>query len=299
MSTEQSRETADMNEAIKQMLSAYSCTNTRDTTNALREILQEIVLLGLWRSKFFEHAAFYGGTALRILYGLDRFSEDLDFSLLKPNSTFDPGRYLTALEKELNGFGFEAKIEKRDKAFFSPVQSAFLKTNTLNTLLTITTDKRITQGVQPNQLLKIKIEIDTEPPSGFQTESRYLLKPLPFAARVYTLPDLFAGKMHAILCRKWQNRVKGRDWYDLVWYISNHPQLHLSHLEQRMRQSGHLPKVTLLDKDAFFMFLLAAIDSLDINQARQEAALFTRTTDAMAVWSKDFFKQIVQKIQII
>jgi len=281
------------------MLSAYNCSSSRDATNALREILQEIVLLGLWRSKFFEHAAFYGGTALRILYGLDRFSEDLDFSLLETNPDFELAKYLAALEKELNGFGFEARVEIRNKAISSPIQSAFLKTNTLNTLLTISTDKRITRNVQTNQLLKIKIEIDTEPPPGFQTEARYLLQPLPFAISVYTLPDLFAGKMHAILCRKWQNRVKGRDWYDLVWYISYYPQLHLSHLEQRMRQSGHLPQGTILDKDTFNLFLLEAIDNLDVTQARQDAVLFTKTPEAMTVWSKDFFRQIVTKIEIV
>jgi predicted nucleotidyltransferase component of viral defense system len=167
-----------MNEAIRTMLSAYNCSNSHDATNALREILQEIVLLGLWRSKFFEHAAFYGGTALRILYGLDRFSEDLDFSLLETNPDFELAKYLAALEKELNGFGFETRVEIRNKAISSPVQSAFLKTDTLNTLLTISTDKRITRNVQTNQLLKIKIEIDTEPPLGFQTEARYKVDPI-------------------------------------------------------------------------------------------------------------------------
>ncbi len=288
-----------MNEAVERMLSKYNCSTTRDTTNALREILQEIVLLGLWRSKFFEHAAFYGGTALRILYGLDRFSEELDFSLLKVDENFDLGRYTIALEKELNGFGFATKIEKREKTSLSPIQSAFLKANTLNTLLTVTTDTRITEGINSEQLLKIKIEIDTEPPQGFTTESRYLLQPLPFAVRVYSLPDLFAGKMHAILCRKWQNRVKGRDWYDLVWYISNHPQLHLSHLEQRMLQSGHLVENTVLNRDMFFSLLMASIDNLDIKQAQKDAALFIKSVDATKVWSKEFFKQISERIQVV
>lgn len=288
-----------MNEAVERMLSRYTCSTTRDTTNALREILQEIALLGLWRSKFFEHAAFYGGTALRILYGLDRFSEDLDFSLLKRDHSFDLGKYTIALEKELYGFGFETQVEKREKIHSSAVQSAFLKANTLNTLLTVTTDTKIIKGIHSEQLLKIKIEIDTEPPLDFTTESRYLLQPLPFAVRVYSLPDLFAGKMHAILCRKWQNRVKGRDWYDLVWYIGNYPQLHLSHLEQRMLQSGHLPENTSLDKDLFFSLLMASIDNLTIKQAQKDAALFIKDADTTEVWSKDFFKQIIQKIEIV
>ncbi len=257
-----------MNEAVGRMLAGYNCSTTRDAVNALREILQEIVLLGLWRSKFFEHAAFCGGTALRILYGLDRFSEELDFSLLQVDESFDLGKYAAALEREVYGFGFEVRVEKREKRHSSPAQSAFLKTNTLNTLLTVTTDATITGGIHSEQVLKIKIEIDTVPPPGFATEARYLLQPIPFAVRVYTLPDLFAGKMHAVLCRKWQNRVKGRDWYDMVWYISNHPQLHLAHLEQRMIQSGHLSENTTLDRDMFFTLLMASVDTLDIRQAQ-------------------------------
>lgn len=288
-----------MNKAVEQMLSRYDCLTTGDTINALREIIQEIVLLGLWRSKFFEHAAFYGGTALRILYGLDRFSEDLDFSLLKTNQNFDLGQYLPALEREVAGFGFAVKVEHKPKKNTSAVQSAFLKANTLNTLLTITTDRQITHSVNSGQLLKIKIEIDTDPPQGFETESRYLLQPVPFAARVYTLPDLFAGKMHAVLCRKWQNRVKGRDWYDLVWYISNHPRLHLSHLAKRMVQSGHLPEGAILNRDTFFSRLTDAINTLDIKQARDDAAVFVKNNDALEVWSKDFFIQIAERIEIV
>jgi len=162
-----------MNEAVNRMLAGYKYDTTRDIINALREILQEIVLLGLWRSKFFEHAAFYGGTALRILYGLDRFSEDLDFSLLAPDSEFDLGKYTTALEKELRAFGFEVLVDKRNKAVSLPTQSAFLKTSTLNALLMVTADNEIAQGIPAGQLLKIKLEVDTEPPAGFGIKSKY------------------------------------------------------------------------------------------------------------------------------
>ena len=287
-----------MNEAVNRMLAGYKCETTRDIINALREILQEIALLGLWRSKFFEHAAFYGGTALRILYGLDRFSEDLDFSLLAPDFEFDLKKYTTALEKELRAFGFDIRVEKRNKAVASPIQSAFLKANTLNVLLMITADSEIAHGIPAGQLLKIKLEVDTEPPPGFRIESKYLLQPIPFAIRVYTLSDLFAGKMHAILCRKWKNRVKGRDWYDLVWFITNYPKLHLAHLEQRMRQSGHMQEGIILDHVGFYNLLANAIDRLDVVQARKDASLFVKAPDVLAVWSKDFFRQISKKIRI-
>lgn len=287
-----------MHEAVKRMLARYQCDTTRNTINALREVLQEIVLLGLWRSKFFEHAAFYGGTALRILYGIDRYSENLDFSLLAPDPEFDLARYSAALEKELRAFGFDVRVEKRNKVITSPAQSAFLKTNTLSALLMISADHEITQGIPLGQLLKIKLEIDTQPPAGFAVESKYLLHPIPFAVRVYTLPDLFAGKIHAILCRKWKNRVKGRDWYDLVWFIANHPDLHLAHLEQRMLQSGHLKRGRVLDQERFYNLLDDAIDRLDVTQARQDAALFVKATDTLTIWSKDFFQQISKNIRI-
>ena len=287
-----------MHDAIEKMLSKYARHSAEDYTHALREIMQEVVLLGLWRAKFFEHAAFYGGTALRILYGLDRFSEDLDFSLLSPMRDFDIAKYSHALEKELRAFGFDVRVEKRNKAVATAVQSAFLKANTFNELLVITPDASITRRVPRGQLLKIKLQIDTDPPSGFFTESKYLLQPIPFAVRTYTLPDLFAGKMHAVLCRRWKNRVKGRDWYDLVWYAANHSELHLAHLEQRMRQSGHWQADQAMDDDAFRALLRERIETLDVEQARSEVEPFVRHPESLEIWSRDFFHDVASRIQV-
>jgi len=287
-----------MHEAVVRMLSKYECRSAEDYTHALREIMQEIALLGLWRSKFFENSAFYGGTALRILYGLDRFSEDLDFSLLAPMRDFDIDKYSLALEKELRAFGFDVRVEKRNKVVNTPVQSAFLKANTFNELLLISTDESIVQAVPRGQVLKIKLEVDTDPPPGFSTKPKYLLQPVPFAVRTYTPPDLFAGKMHAVLCRKWKNRVKGRDWYDLVWYIANHPELHLAHLEQRMLQSGHLADGQTLDGRAFHQLLSDRIDSLDVDQARCEVEPFVRHPEALEIWSREFFHDVASRIEL-
>jgi len=288
-----------MNEAVARMISKYECRSTEDYIHALREIMQEIALLGLWRSKFFEKAAFYGGTALRILYGLDRFSEDLDFSLISPMSGFDLDKYGAALEEELRAFGFDVHVEKRNKAITSPVQSAFIKADTFNELLVITTDEFITQEVKRGQILKIKFEVDTNPPGGFDTESKFLLQPIPFAVRSYTLPNLFAGKMHAVLCRTWKNRVKGGDWYDLVWYAGNQPELHLAHLEQRMRQSGHWADNNTLDEGAFRKLLSDKIDMLEVGQARREAEPFVKHPEALEIWSTKFFHDIGSRIKLL
>ena len=282
-----------MHEAVARMLAKYEPKSVDDSVRALREIIQEVALLGLWRAKFFEHAAFYGGTALRILYGLDRFSEDLDFSLLAPAADFDLTRYTASLEEELLAFGFNVRVEKVDKA----VESAFLKANTRNELLVIETSEGIARQIPAGQMMKVKLEVDTDPPPGFETRTRYLLQPIPFAVRCYTLPDLFAGKMHAILFRRWKNRVKGRDWYDLVWYAANHPQLHLAHLEQRMRQTGQWSGEQRLSPSAFTDLLYEAIDRLDVDQARKDVAPFVKDQRMLAMWSRDFFRDVARRIK--
>lgn len=285
-----------MNEAVTRMLAKYEPKSVDDSIRALREIIQEIALLGLWRAKFFEHAAFYGGTALRILHGLDRFSEDLDFSLLLPSADFNLARYTASLEEELQAFGFNVRVEMVEKAVDSAVQSAFLKANTRNELLVIEVGEELASQVADGQLLKVKIEVDTDPPPGFATQTRYLLQPIPFAVRSYSLPDLFAGKMHAILFRKWKNRVKGRDWYDLIWYAANHPHLNLGHLEQRMRQTGHWSGDLSLSPVEFNTMLSAAIARLDVDQARKDVTPFIKNQQMLALWSHEFFSDVVRRI---
>lgn len=287
-----------MNDAVGRMLARYEGNSSEDSVRALREILQEIALLGLWRSKFFDKAAFYGGTALRLLYGLDRYSEDLDFSLLTPAPEFDLSRYGDALQAELAAFGFDVRFEARAPRTEHAVQSAFLKADTLQQLLVIETGEFAKADLPRGQVLKVKLEVDTDPPAGFATEVRYLLQPVAFPVRVYGLPDLFAGKMHAVLCRRWKNRVKGRDWYDMVWYLTHHPLLHLEHLEQRMRQSGHWQGEGSLTAEAFFDLLHQAIDTLNVDQARKEVEVFVRDPGILAVWSRDFFHDIVRRISV-
>jgi predicted nucleotidyltransferase component of viral defense system len=288
-----------MNEAVARMLARYESRTVDDRIQALREILQEIALLGLWRSKFFEKAAFYGGTSLRLLYGLDRFSEDLDFSLLEPARDFDLRRYSEALEREINAFGFHVRLEKKEKTADSQIQSAFLKADTVKHLMVIETAEPLLRKIPHGQMIKIRLEVDTDPPSGFETENKFLLHPIPFAVRTYVLPDLFAGKMHAVLCRKWKNRVKGRDWYDLVWYAANHPQLHAAHLAQRMMQSGHLKPGVPLTRKLFLSLANAAVDQLNVSMAKKEVEPFIKNPEALNAWSPEFFRDILQRIILV
>lgn len=288
-----------MNEAIRQILATYEIRSLEDSLRALREVMQEIALLGLWRSKFFEKAAFYGGTALRVLYSLDRFSEDLDFSLLEKNEAFDLADYSDALKRELSSFGFAVEIESRIKPPKTAIQSAFLKADTRTQMITVEFERGLVQQIPRNQVLKIKLEIDTDPPSGFSTETRYLLRPVPFAVRTFSLPDLFAGKMHAVLCREWKSRVKGRDWYDLVWFAAHHPELHLSHLERRMRQTGHWAGPSPLSPAEFRDLLARRIGRVDIDQIRREVEPFVKDAASLALWSKEFFSDVASRIKIV
>lgn len=286
-----------MNDAIGSMLERYECRSADDYVNALREILQEVALLGLWRGKFFERAAFYGGTALRVLHGLDRYSEDLDFSLLAPDPSFSLGAYGDALRREIGGFGFQAELEPRaGEGRRGAIESAFLKAVACRQLITIEAPEEMVRGLHPAAKLKIKLEVDTDPPPGFKTESRYLLRPIPFSVRIYSLPDLLAGKIHAALCRRWKSRVKGRDWYDLAWYAARHPRVRLGHLEARMRQSGDYREDCPLTGSRLRELLRQAVDVLDVEQAREEAAPFVKDRAALEVWSRAFFREVAGKI---
>lgn len=287
-----------MNRAVTDMLERYACRSQGDYENALREIFQELALLGLWRGKFFEHAAFYGGTSLRILHGLDRFSEAMDFSLIRPDAAFDFSPYGAFVEKELAAWGFPVSVEVCQKTANSAIESAFLKAQTLQQMMVIEASANVLGGLHRNQVLKIKVEVDTDPPSDFETETKFLLQPIPFAIRTYKLPSLFAGKMHALLCRKWGRRVKGRDWYDLVWYVAKGVPLDLRHLSARMRQTGQWDATESIGEEAFRAVLAARIASLDVKAALSDVEPFLKNRDSVAVWSTAFFEQVAERIAV-
>ncbi len=285
-----------MNTAIQTMLKRYSIQTSQDAEYALKEILQEIVLLGLWRAKFFEHACFYGDTALRILYQLDRFSEDLDFSLLKPNPNFNLSKYHQAVQTELTSFGFKVDITQKAKTVQTTIQSAFIKADSQIYELAVTAAGS-RHFFLPKKMLKIKFEVDTNPPPlGFTTETRYLLQPTEFFVKTMTKEDLFGGKLHAILCRAWKTRVKGRDWYDLIWFIKQGVPVRLSHLESRLRQTGKWPQGQKLTEADIKKLLSDRIHTLDIPAAKHDIAPFVKDPQRLEVWSEAFFEEICQRL---
>ncbi len=283
-----------MNPALSAMLERYRCESADDYDRALREIIQEIALLGLWRSKFYERAAFYGGSALRILHGLDRFSEDLDFSLLRPNHGFSLKRYLAAAGDELLAFGFEVDVEEKIKRAGGQIRSAFIKGGTKKLMLDIRVPDSIVSRIPANQRVKVKLELDVDPPPGFETEARTLYQPVPFSVLAFSQPDLLAGKLHAVLCRRWKKRVKGRDWYDLVWFLARQTPVRLAHLEARLIQTNDWPPKKPLTKKALSSLLSKSIDSTDFESARTDVDPFLNDPQVTALWSPTFFHDLIR-----
>ena len=285
-----------MNSIIEQMLRQHETETLTDIKNGIKEVVQEIVLCGLSRAGFFKEAAFYGGTALRIFHGVDRFSEDLDFSLMAPNPGFDLPRYLPALERELAAYGFNFKVEDRAKAIDSDIRSAFLKGNTREHMLVFYADERLARSFSGNDTIKIKFEVDTTPPAFATFERKYRLLPIPYEVNLYDMPSLFAGKLHAVICRAWKSRVKGRDLYDYVFYLSQGTPVNLRHLSARLVDSGFDGAREDMMMEEIKDILHRRFESIDYTQARQDVLPFIKNPSAVEIWSKDFFIAITDNL---
>ena len=285
-----------MNKALLSMLDRYEPKTLADHENALKEIVQELALLGLWRAKFYEHAAFYGGTALRIFHNLPRFSEDIDFSLMQPDSDFDLEPHLEAVRAELAAFGFSFRVERKTKRTDTSIESAFIKGETRMNLLHIGTPDYLRDRLPRPQQIRIKLEVDTDPPPLASYEVKTLLTPIPFQVRLFNLPSLFAGKLHALLCRNWRRRVKGRDFYDFVWYLGRKASCDLRHLQARMEQTGHWKGSRNLDACELRELLKKRFEQIDFVQAKNDVRPFIRDEAELQLWDHDFFESLADRI---
>ncbi len=278
---------------LKEWFDTYNCTTLDDVNRAKREMVQSIILAGLSRSDFFEHAAFFGGTALRILYDMPRFSEDLDFSLIKPNPDFTLAKYFDFIKAECAMYDLNVNITIKEKVNPNSIESAFLKDKTIWADLTVTPNKR--NGIEPE--LRIKFEIEKDQKSAVETEQKLLLRPFSFYVSTYTPAYLFAGKMHAVLFRQWKNRIKGRDWYDYEWFIKKSFSMNLAHLEARAKQSGHLPLDVQLDVSAFKKLITDKINNLNIQFAKDDIGRFVFNNADLNLWNKQYFLDLADKIK--
>jgi len=282
---------------IKDWIESYQPKTQQDYAQALREVMQQITLAGLYRGGFFEKAAFYGGTALRIFYGLNRFSEDLDFSLLEKKENFNLDNYLKTVEDEFKAQGMTVSIKTKVKSVQSHIESAFLKSETLWSELAL--ESVFPQmGINQPVGVKIKIEVDICPPLGFETEEKLLLQPFPFYVKCFQIQDLFSGKMHALLFRRWKNNVKGRDWYDMEWYIRRGTPLNLEHFRVRAQDSGDWDKENINETELREL-LNKRIDEVNIDVAKSDISRFIPDPKTLDIWSKQYFKDLIKEMKIL
>ena len=270
---------------FEQMLLRYEIKTHEQKRNAIHEIMQEITLAGLYRGGFFDKAAFYGGTCLRIFHELPRFSEDMDFSLVGKDETFDLESYFSAIIDEFKAAGRDIIITRKEKKKETKVESAFLKDDTAIYDVKFKTEKD----------LKIKIEVDIDPPFGFTTEQKLSLMPFSFMTRCFTLPDLYAGKMHALLFRNWKTRVKGRDWYDFEWYVRHNVLLNFAHLQIRTKEFNGMD----MDEKDFASILKERLSSTDIAMVKRDVFPFIQNPKELDIWSNDYFLQLADRIKFL
>lgn len=284
---------------IEQMISQYKVTSEYDRINAMKEVIQEIVLCGLSRAGFFKTAAFYGGTALRMFYGLQRFSEDLDFSLMEKNPDFALEEFFPILIDEVNAYGLDMEIQKKDKTKQSAVQSAFVKGNTREHLLLFYPGEALSSRIDTKEKIKIKFEIDTNPPSGATYERKFRLLPSPYDVNMYDEGSLFAGKIHAVICRGWKDRVKGRDLYDYIFYLARNTKVNLYHLRARLVDSGYISENDACTIGNVKQMLYDRFDRIDFEQAKEDVIPFIKDAKSLDIWSAEFFKSITEKLEEI
>lgn len=280
---------------IKEWLDEYNPQNEAEILSAMREIMQEITLAALSRTDFFDKAAFYGGTALRIFYGLDRFSEDLDFSLLEANPNFSLEPYFIAVVSEFESFGIQVSIREKEKKSKTVIESAFLKSETIWKELVLEDIVKQT-GIKSNKIIKIKIEVDRLPPLDFETEQKLLLRPYSFYVKCFNRSSLFAGKMHALLFRKWKNRIKGRDWYDLEWYIRKGIPLDIGHFLQRAKDTGDW-RTDSITQEQILQLLHDKLNLISIEQVKTDVIRFIADDKKIAIWSKPYFLDLIEQMK--
>ena len=286
-----------MNNVIEQMLMRYEIKKTNDEINALKEIIQEIILSGLSRGGFFNEAAFYGGTALRIFYKLDRFSEDLDFALVTPNKEFDLTKYFNYIENELKACGLNLEINSKEKSIDSNITSAFVKGNTIEHILKFFPNEENHKYSYMVKDIKIKFEVDINPPSGANYEDRYKLLPNPHQIKLYDKESLFAGKIHAILCRNWKTRVKGRDLYDYIFFLTNDIAVNIELIKNKLIESNYIKKEDVFDINILKELLINKFKKIDYSEAKDDVMPFIKKMDSLNMWNKEFFIGITENLK--
>lgn len=263
----------------------------------VHELLQELSLFTLSKTDFFSNVAFNGGTALRIFHNLDRFSEDLDFSLIDKNVNCDLTYYGNKIKSGLEAFGIKAQIEEKKDKLTTGIEVAYLKFNKREIYDLCFKDNDKTNKLHRDELIKIKIEVDTKPADYASFENLYKFKPLPYEVCLYDKPTLFAGKIHAVLCRSWGERFKGRDLYDYWYYIANKTELNLPYLSEKLRNSGHIGQDDECSIEDIKDMLCERFKQINYEDAKKDVASFLTNNYPLDIWSPNFFIAMTQEIE--
>lgn len=288
-----------MDSRLNELITNYDdIVKVEDRKNAVKEIMQEILLVGLYKGGFFKKAAFYGGTALRIFYGLDRFSEDLDFSLIEKDENFDLERYVPAIKTVASKYGLNVEIQCKKKIDATDIKSAFMKGNTIEILSLFFGENNLKQ-INHNERIKIKFEVDVVPPKGATYETKFKLSPEPYSIRLFDKESLFSGKLHAIICRTWKARVKGRDLYDYIFYLRKKIKFNLAHLKERLIDSGFISRDAEFNLDIVKNILRDRFNKIDFDNAKKDVLPFIIDKEILDVWSKEFFDSITDELNCI
>ena len=286
-----------MRSSIEEIIDKYNPKTIEELKAALREVLQSIVLIGLSRGGFFNKASFYGGTALRIFYGLNRYSEDLDFTLKEKNKNFNLESYLKYVKEVALSYGLELEVTTKIKQVDTPIESAFAKLNTYQTFINLKFDANMSNRLHKDEVIKVKFEVDCNPALGFKTESRWVDLPEFASISVLDESSLFAGKLHAILCRTYKNNVKGRDYYDFLFYISKRVSPNLEYLKNKLIDTGKINEDDDFNIEILKEMLLEKFNSIDFNQVKIDASKFLFKNEDLSFYSKELFIDMLNRLK--
>ena len=285
-----------MNNVIEQLIQNYNPRNSEEVKNAIKEITQSIVLIGLSRSNFFSKASFYGGTALRIFYGLNRYSEDLDFTLNAVDESFLLAPYVQSIINVAKSYGIDLNVEVKCKKIEAPIEGTFEKLKTFQTFISFNIDERLTSRLHKNEFIKVKFEVNCNPALGFDVESKWITEPELASVNVLDIESLFSGKLHAILCRKYKNTVKGRDFYDFIFYINKKIRPNLNYLKNKLIESNILDKDAVFTIDILKEMLVQRFNQIDFKQVRDDAQRFVMKNEDLSLYCKELFIDCVNKM---
>ena len=231
-----------------------------------------------------------------IFYKLDRFSEDLDFALISPNKDFDLSKYFCYIEKELKAYGLNMNVNTKQKSISSSITSSFVKDDTLEHILKFFPNEENHNYNPILKKIKIKFEVDINPPSGATYEEVYKLLPSPHQIKLYDKESLFASKIHAILCRNWNTRTKGRDLYDYIFFLANNTKVNLELLKNKLIASKYIDSNSKFDINILKELLIKKFEIIDYTEAKEDVMPFIKNVENLNMWNKDFFISITEKL---